>query len=124
MRLQDQHLDVRHIAPEKWWERSRYEMLTPLEWKTYTVPVGFHTDMATIPRLLWPFFSQQGMHAKAAVIHDYLLDVYWRNDLLERDYCDLEFKHALKELGVPKWRVAIMVFFVRVYSVIAEIRSK
>jgi len=37
-----------------------------------TVPVGFVTDFATIPRPIWAIFPPTGKYTKAAVIHDYL----------------------------------------------------
>jgi hypothetical protein len=37
-----------------------------------SVPAGFVTDLASIPRLVWSFFPPDGPWAKAAVIHDYL----------------------------------------------------
>ena len=38
------------------------------------VPIGFHTDFASIPRPLWAIFPRWGKYGNAAVIHDYL---YW-----------------------------------------------
>jgi hypothetical protein len=38
------------------------------------VPVGFETDMASIPRIFWAIFPPTGEYSKAAVIHDYVLD--------------------------------------------------
>lgn len=41
--------------------------------ETYvTVPVGFITDFASVPRILWSFFPPWGKYGKAAVIHDFL----------------------------------------------------
>lgn len=37
-----------------------------------TVPEGFRTDLASVPRLLHPLFPPDGEYAEAAVIHDYL----------------------------------------------------
>lgn len=37
-----------------------------------TVPTGFITDFASIPRLLWNLLPPTGRYAKATVIHDYL----------------------------------------------------
>jgi hypothetical protein len=36
------------------------------------VPVGFQTDFASIPRLLWAFLPPIGRYGRAAVIHDLL----------------------------------------------------
>ena len=38
------------------------------------VPIGFYTDFASIPRLLWTLLPRWGKYGNAAVIHDYL---YW-----------------------------------------------
>lgn len=38
------------------------------------VPIGFHTDFASIPRILWAVLPRWGKYGNAAVIHDYL---YW-----------------------------------------------
>ncbi|NND81643.1 MAG: DUF1353 domain-containing protein [Gammaproteobacteria bacterium] len=40
-----------------------------------TVPKGFVTDFASVPKSLWSFgLTPHGRHSRAAVIHDYL---YW-----------------------------------------------
>jgi hypothetical protein len=38
-----------------------------------SVPAGFLTDLATIPRWARPFLMQAGPSGKAAVLHDYLV---------------------------------------------------
>jgi hypothetical protein len=38
------------------------------------VPLGFRTDFASVPRLLWVLLPPWGKYGNAAVIHDYL---YW-----------------------------------------------
>lgn len=41
--------------------------------KTYTVPKDFETDLASVPRLLWPVFAPQYSDFVApAILHDYL----------------------------------------------------
>jgi hypothetical protein len=42
------------------------------------VPVGFMTDFASVPRLLWVIIPQWGKYGNAAVIHDYC---YWRRNI-------------------------------------------
>lgn len=39
-----------------------------------TVPAGFVTDLASIPRLVWSFYPPDGPWVKAAVVHDFLYD--------------------------------------------------
>jgi hypothetical protein len=40
---------------------------------TITVPVGYETDFASIPRIGRPFFCSMGKTAKPALLHDWLL---------------------------------------------------
>ena len=37
-----------------------------------TVPEGFCTDMASVPKALWFWIAPFGKHQEAALIHDYL----------------------------------------------------
>lgn len=36
-----------------------------------TIPDGFRTDLATVPRLFWVLLPPQGAYEKAAVLHDH-----------------------------------------------------
>ena len=52
-----------------------------------TVPAGFVTDLASIPRVVWSFFPPDGPWVKGAVIHDFRGAEKQRlraNDLLNR----------------------------------------
>lgn len=42
--------------------------------ETVTVPAGFVTDLASIPRIVWSFFPPDGPWVKAAIVHDFLYD--------------------------------------------------
>jgi hypothetical protein len=37
-----------------------------------TIPAGFVTDLASIPRAVWSFYPPDGPWVKAAVVHDFL----------------------------------------------------
>lgn len=37
-----------------------------------TVPAGFVTDLASIPRLVWSFYPPDGPWVKGAIVHDFL----------------------------------------------------
>jgi len=37
-----------------------------------TVPAGFVTDLASVPRLLWAIVPRDGLYNGAAVVHDFL----------------------------------------------------
>ncbi len=52
-------------APLQWWEDDG---------QSITVPIGFRTDLASIPRLFrnLPFLDPNGVSRRPAVLHDYL----------------------------------------------------
>lgn len=62
-----------------------------------TVPVGFVTDFASIPRYLWTELSPMAEHQRAAVVHDYL---YWFQPC-EREEADNLLMIAMQQAGVP-----------------------
>jgi len=69
-------LDVRqHHANNK----TTWELLAPIVFvsKTgyvVTIEKGFTTDLASVPRIFWPVVPPFGRYARAAVLHDYLLE--------------------------------------------------
>jgi hypothetical protein len=87
---------------------GRHWILTaPLHWDdteegwTVSVPTGFSTDLASIPRAFWPIFPRDGRYAPAAVLHDWL---YWAGEVYDepitRRYADHVLRTAAGELGV------------------------
>lgn len=78
------------------------------------VPAGYVTDFASIPAIARPLFSPYDRSAKAAVVHDYLLD---HPELgYSRRQADYIFKDALEVLGVSAWKRSIMFAAVRLRS--------
>lgn len=69
--------DLRHFGAGRW--RS-CELLSPVTYEaipgkadgTVLVPIGFSTDGASVPRLLWAIFPPMGPYLRAAIVHDYL----------------------------------------------------
>lgn len=74
-----------------------------------TVPVGFVTDFASIPRAFWSLLRPDGNYAYAAVIHDYL---YWKQGLA-RDKSDLIFKLAMQDFEIGSVEVGTIYAGVR-----------
>lgn len=65
----------------------------------YTVPAGFVSDGASIPRILWPLIGSPwgpGPHGKAAVLHDWL----YATAPVSRARADRLFLEALEVLGI------------------------
>lgn len=76
------------------------------------IPVGFLTDLASVPRIMWSFLPPDGKYAKAAIIHDYLYD----NALRTKQEADLIFLDAMTVLGVPKWKRTVMYLAVKYFG--------
>ncbi|RNM06860.1 DUF1353 domain-containing protein [Dickeya undicola] len=77
---------------------------------TITVPKGFVTDFASIPKTLWSFgLSQHGPYSKAAIIHDYL---YWSQGCT-KEQADNILAIAMKESGVSEKTATIIYIGVR-----------
>lgn len=77
------------------------------------VPVGFHTDYATIPKFLHFILAPAGKWAKAAVIHDYL---YAQPGTRTRKECDDIFFEGMCVLGVSSWKKYAAYFAVRLFG--------
>ncbi|TQK10709.1 DUF1353 domain-containing protein [Herbaspirillum sp. SJZ107] len=60
------------------------------------VPIGFVTDFASIPRVLWSLLPSDGPYVYAAVVHDYL---YWEQHL-PRETADNIFKFLMQDFEV------------------------
>jgi hypothetical protein len=54
----------------------QYRLLTAFQYDssltTITVPAGFVTDFASVPKLFWNLLPPTGRYGKAAVVHDVL----------------------------------------------------
>lgn len=53
---------------------ARYTLLEPVAFpiEGVTVPAGFVTDFASVPKILWSIFPPTGWYQRAALLHDYL----------------------------------------------------
>ncbi|EBQ9424332.1 phage tail protein [Salmonella enterica subsp. enterica serovar Potsdam] len=77
-----------------------------------SVPAGFITDLASVPRIFWTLLPPDGKYAKAAIIHDYLYD----NALRTKKEADRIFLDGMTVLGVPEWKRTIMYYAVRLFG--------
>lgn len=101
------------------WRLTRPLIWTGTQGDTFTVPAGFVTDFATVPRFLHWIVLPYGAYTRAAVLHDWLLtelatwtdnhqgDVTLPVQILlaappakSRD-CDGIFRRVMQDLGVP-----------------------
>lgn len=76
------------------------------------VPVGFESDFASIPRYGQCLLPKLGKYSKAAVLHDYLYVIAYKN----KKFADDVFLEAMKVLLVPKWKRYLMYHAVRTFG--------
>ena len=87
-----------------------------------SVPAGFVTDFASVPRPLWDVYPPTGLYGKAAVIHDYLYQhggrfhSNWKDVIYDRMACDRVFLGAMRVLGVDEWTAVILYQAVRYFG--------
>jgi hypothetical protein len=74
-----------------------------------TVPVGFVTDLASIPRVFWSLLRPDGEYTYPAIIHDYM---YW-TQARPRETADMIFKLGMQDFGVSPATIATIYNAVR-----------
>lgn len=90
---------------------NRYKVLKEITYKDVTVPVGYTTDGASIPRIFWSFWPpNRSDYLPAAIVHDYMTDQ-------NKDYkkADIYFKEIMEELGIDDLTIFFFYNSVRVY---------
>lgn len=103
--------------------RSRWMLTQPFSYKSdlwdevITVPQGFITDLASVPRLPLAYWVAGGVGNKAAVVHDWLYSKYCEI-LMDRKVADKIFLEAMKLDGVWGWRRWLM------YTAVSGFASK
>jgi len=97
-----------------------FELITPFDYHVgeegsgdvITVPAGYRTDFASVPRIFWRIIPPVGRYGKAAVVHDWLYDTESR----PRKEADKIFLEAMEVLEVPKWKRKAMYYAVRWFA--------
>lgn len=113
---------VSPLADGKTWVIRRgfgYEIGAEGSGDTVDVAVGFQTDFASIPRLLWAFLPKWGRYGNASVIHDWL---YW-TQTRARAEADAIFLEGMEVLEVGAFKRGLMYRAVRALGGIAWVRN-
>lgn len=80
----------------------------------YEIPSNFQTDLASIPKIVWPIMAPaHSSLIRPAIIHDWL---YRKTCEFTRLQTDLIFYHMLKNDGVSTFRASTMYYAVRFFG--------
>lgn len=81
------------------------------------VPTGFITDLASVPRLLWPIVNPTGSRiSRGAVIHDFLYRSAEMRKKYNRRDADRIIRNAIKAAGGPSSRAFIVWAALRLFA--------
>ena len=84
------------------------------------VPVGFRTDLASIPRWLWPIVAPFELSLAAPIVHDWLYANGGRTNVLavtvSRETTDRIFFELMRRENVWWWRRALAYRAVRLFG--------
>lgn len=77
----------------------------------YAIPEGFHTDLASIPKIAWPVIAPaHSSLIRPAIVHDWF---YRKTCDFNRYQTDIIFYHMLRNDGVSKFKASAMYYAVR-----------
>lgn len=80
--------------------------------RTFIVPAGFATDLASVPRLPIVYLLTGGKANSAAVVHDWI----YTNKMVPRAVADAVLREASYVTYVDHWRANLMWAGVRVFG--------
>jgi len=93
-------------------EKTVYVLLEIEYIKSYEIPIGYQTDGASVPQLLWTILPPSGRHSRGALLHDWLYD----NKIGTRKQADVLFLEQMLDDGVVKWKAYTMYWGVRIFA--------
>ena len=83
---------------------GNYKILKDIQIDNVFIPAGYVTDMATIPRILWPIQPPNDASVLVAiVIHDYLCDVAKLHYYLTEDKIETLHKYELADRYLERY---------------------
>ncbi len=103
------------MLPDRQWsvyEKFEYHVGELESGIVIRVEKGFQTDLASIPRIVWPILPPHGNYGKAAVIHDYC----YVHAIESKEWADNIFREAMGVLGIPRWKRFAMYWAVRLFG--------
>lgn len=104
-RHQYSYLITHKLGKRKWELLEDY--VTP---HGVTVPAGFKSNGASVPRIFWWFLDPATEAFEAAIVHDYLLYMQ------EKKRADATFKKVLEDHGVNWFKTTVAHLVVKLFS--------
>jgi hypothetical protein len=114
-------LRVEKIGPQRWRLVEPLRFYSTRHRGVFTAPVGFETNFASIPRVLWSVLPPVDVYDAAAVMHDAgyahaLVTEDGQRIRLVKPLSDHLFYEGLRALGVNLMQARLMYFFVRAFG--------
>ena len=93
-----------------------YTLLSPVTWCGLTIPAGFESDGASVPRFFWRVVFPPGDPPAmlAAFVHDYIYRTH--PDGFDREEADRAFRLLLIDNGVPPIQAQLAYWGVRLFG--------
>lgn len=85
--------------------------------QSLTIPKGFETDFASVPRIFHSIFPPTGRYGVAALVHDYLCV----EKPVTRREADAIFYDLMKRHGVKLWKAKVLYAAVRLYAIVTGV---
>src|SRR6266498_582772 len=63
-------LELKDLGGERWGIVIPLRFYSAVYFRTFKVPSGTVTDLASIPRIIWNILPKSGKYNRAAVLHD------------------------------------------------------
>lgn len=84
-----------------------YTLLESIEYMGLSIPVGFESDGASVPRFFWRVVFPPGDSRAlyAAFVHDFIYRTHPEGWI--KKFADVIFEHLLICGGIPKWRAKL-----------------
>lgn len=108
-------LDTRYdVTASRLLGKDHWRVLKPFSYKIseeehVTVPAGYLTDGASVPKVFWNIIPPWGIYGQAAVVHDIICEYLTvvKNgapERVSRARCDEILNEAMYALGVPDFK--------------------
>lgn len=84
------------------YDKDKFELVEEYQYKDITVPIGFKTNGANVPRIFWSIFPPNSPeYLSAIILHDYLCDI--AKTQKDYKYADNKLKEVMTALGANRF---------------------